>query len=105
MVQTLIALAVAYMSGHGLKLGALLVTAGLAGLVTEGGMPLSAGLLVLAVAAVGVLAVALALFLPLLLTTITGRPVGSCPASMSPTRDAGRVPVVSEPVSAHRFRE
>ncbi|MFI7089734.1 hypothetical protein ACIBUR_39895 [Streptomyces anulatus] len=87
------------------ELAALLVAAGLAGLVTEGGMPLSAGLLVLAVAAVGALAVSLAYCLPSLVTALTARRVVSAPAPMSPIRDRNRGPVVSEPVRSLRLRE
>lgn len=87
------------------ELAALLVAAGLVGLVSEGGMPLSAGLLVLAVAAVGALAVALAYCLPSLVTALTTHRVVSAPAPASPIRDRNRVPVVSEPVSARRLRE
>ncbi|MET9097407.1 hypothetical protein ABZX72_35635 [Streptomyces cyaneofuscatus] len=52
------------------ELAALLVAAGLTGLVTEGGMPLSAGLLVLALAALGALAVSLPYCLPSLVTAL-----------------------------------
>ncbi|HWU07528.1 MAG TPA: hypothetical protein VN520_14295 [Streptomyces sp.] len=86
------------------ELAALLVAAGLAGLVSEGGMPLAAGLLVLAVAAVGTLSVSLAYCLPSLVTALTARQV-SAPAPMSPIRDLNRVPVVSEPVRLLRLRE
>ncbi|MEV6478061.1 hypothetical protein [Streptomyces sp. NPDC051657] len=87
------------------ELAALLVAAGLAGLVSEGGMPLSAGLLVLAVAAVGALAVSLAYCLPSLVTALTLRRVVSTPVSMSPIRDRNRGLVVSEPVRPLRLRE
>ncbi|MFI0149265.1 hypothetical protein [Streptomyces globisporus] len=87
------------------ELAALLVAAGLAGLVTEGGMPLSAGLLVLALAAVGALAIVLAYCLPSLVTALTTRRVVSAPAPTSPICDHNRVPVVSEPVSLPRLRE
>ncbi len=48
------------------QLGALLVVGGLAGIVGHGGMPLGSGLVLLAIAALGVMAVGLALALPYL---------------------------------------
>ncbi|WP_432112579.1 hypothetical protein [Streptomyces sp. YPW6] len=73
------------------ELAALLVAAGLAGLVSEGGMPLSAGLLVLAVAAVGALAVSLAYCLPTLIGALTTRRVVSAPARRRPVVSARRL--------------
>ncbi|NEE29786.1 hypothetical protein G3M53_30610 [Streptomyces sp. SID7982] len=62
------------------ELAVLLVVVGLAGLVSEGGMPLSAGLLVLAVAALGTLAVSLAYCLPSLVTALAARRTARRPA-------------------------
>ncbi|MFF2082078.1 hypothetical protein ACFVV7_37180 [Streptomyces globisporus] len=83
------------------ELAALLVAAGLAGLVSEGGMPLSAGLLVLAVAAVGALAVSLAYCLPTLIGALTTHRVVSARAGRRPVVSTRRRPMVS----ARRLRE
>jgi hypothetical protein len=72
-VKTLIALPVFYVVSRAPQLGALLVGLGLVGLLTQSGMPIASGLLVLAVAFLGSLAVGLACALPLLATTNGGR--------------------------------
>jgi hypothetical protein len=72
-MRTLIALPVFYVVSRAPQLGALLVGAGLVGLLTQSGMPIASGLLVLAVAFLGSLAVGLACALPLLATTNGGR--------------------------------
>lgn len=72
-MRTLIALPVFYVVSRAPQLGALLVAAGLVGLITQAGMPIGSGLLVLAVALLGSLAVGLACALPLLATTNGGR--------------------------------
>ncbi|WP_435611242.1 hypothetical protein [Streptomyces sp. C10-9-1] len=68
-MRTLIALPVFYVVSRAPQLGALLVGLGLVGLLTQSGMPIGSGLLVLAVALLGSLAVGLACTLPLLATT------------------------------------
>ncbi|MFD3622254.1 hypothetical protein ACFWWT_45290 [Streptomyces sp. NPDC058676] len=72
-MRTLIALPVFYVVSRAPQLGALLVGLGLVGLLTQSGMPIASGLLVLAVALLGSLAVGLACVLPLLATTNGGR--------------------------------
>lgn len=72
-MRTLIALPLFYVVSRAPLLGALLVGAGLVGLLTRSGMPIASGLLVLAVAFLGSLAVDLACTLPLLATTNGGR--------------------------------
>lgn len=72
-MRTLIALPVFYVVSRAPQLGALLVALGLVGLLTQSGMPITSGLLVLAVALLGSLAVGLACTLPLLATTNGGR--------------------------------
>ncbi|MDK1477016.1 hypothetical protein QNO07_27090 [Streptomyces sp. 549] len=57
---------VLYVLARARQIGGLLVVGGLAGLVGRSGMPLASGLLVLAIAALGVMAVGLAVALPYL---------------------------------------
>lgn len=72
-MRTLIALPVFYVVSRAPQLGSLLVGLGLVGLLTQSGMPVASGLLVLAVALLGSLAIGLACALPLLATTNGGR--------------------------------
>ncbi|WP_331718147.1 hypothetical protein OG985_50335 (plasmid) [Streptomyces sp. NBC_00289] len=72
-MRTLIALPVFYVVSRAPQLGGLLVGLGLVGLLTQSGMPIASGLVVLAVALLGSLAVGLACALPLLATTNGGR--------------------------------
>ncbi|MFF8996184.1 hypothetical protein ACF09H_40950 [Streptomyces sp. NPDC014983] len=67
--RTLIALPVFYVLSRAPQLGGLLVGLGLLGLLTQRGMPIASGLVVLAIALLGVLAVGLACALPFLPTT------------------------------------
>lgn len=74
-MRSLIILPVLYVLARAPQIGALLVVAGLAGLIGRSGMPLAAGLTVMAIAALGVMAVGLALALPYLpATRSSGRP-------------------------------
>lgn len=72
-MRTLIALPVFYVVSRAPQIGALLVAAGLVGLVARGGVPFLTGLFVLAIAFLGVLAVRLACTLPVLATRNGGR--------------------------------
>ncbi|MCX4871099.1 MULTISPECIES: hypothetical protein [unclassified Streptomyces] len=72
-MRTLIALLVANVVSRAPQLGALLVGAGLVGLLPRGGVPFVAGLFVLAIAFLGVLAVRLACELPVLAAASGGR--------------------------------
>ncbi|MFF7013239.1 hypothetical protein ACFY9Y_35095 [Streptomyces fimicarius] len=72
-MRNLIALPVFHLISRAPQLGALLVGAGLAGLLPRGGQPLISGLLVLAIALLGSLAVRLACSLPLLVTAAGSR--------------------------------
>ncbi|QLJ06676.1 hypothetical protein HZZ00_37225 (plasmid) [Streptomyces sp. NEAU-sy36] len=63
-MRTLMVLPVLYVLARAPRIGALLVAAGLAGIVGHSGMPLVSGLVLLAIAALGVMAVGLALVLP-----------------------------------------
>jgi hypothetical protein len=72
-MRTLLALPVFYVVSRAPQLGALLVAGGLVGLITQAGMPVASGLLVLAVAALGSLAVGLACAVPLVTTANGGR--------------------------------
>ncbi|MFJ8677718.1 hypothetical protein [Streptomyces sp. NPDC093589] len=76
-MRTILALPVFYVVSRAPQIGAALVGAGLLLLLSQGGMPIGSGLLVLAVALLGSLAVGLACTLPLLATTNGGhRAVG-----------------------------
>ncbi|MGQ4342532.1 hypothetical protein ACN6LF_001377 [[Kitasatospora] papulosa] len=79
-MKHLIALPAFYVVSRAPQLGSLLVAAGLAGLLPRGGQPLISGLLVLAIALLGSLAVRLACALPLLVTATGARrtPVDAC---------------------------
>ncbi|WP_329307847.1 hypothetical protein OG322_41440 (plasmid) [Streptomyces sp. NBC_01260] len=72
-MRTLIALLAAHVASRAPQLGALLVVAGLVGLLPRGGMPLASGLLVLAIAFLGALAVSLAYTLPVLVAVTRSR--------------------------------
>ncbi|MFE0733294.1 MULTISPECIES: hypothetical protein [Streptomyces] len=65
-MRTLIALPVFYIVSRAWQIAAVLVGLGLAALVTQTGMPVTSGLVVLGIAALGALAVGLACTLPLL---------------------------------------
>lgn len=65
-MRTVLIVPVLYVLARAPQVGALLVTAGLVGLIGRSGMPLVSGLVVLAIAALGVVAVGLALALPYL---------------------------------------
>ncbi|MFH8797684.1 hypothetical protein [Streptomyces sp. NPDC017941] len=65
-VRALVALSVLYVLVRVPQLGALLVAAGLAGLAGREGPPVTSGLLAALIAALGVMAVGLALALPYL---------------------------------------
>ncbi len=68
-VRTLIALPVFYLVSRAPQVAAALVGIGLVVLLTEAGMPLASGLVVLAIALLGALAVILACTLPVLATS------------------------------------
>ncbi|MEU9523707.1 hypothetical protein [Streptomyces sp. NPDC048224] len=63
-MRTMLIVPVLYVLARAPQVGGLLVVAGLAGLIGRSGMPIVSGLTVLAIAALGVMAVGLALALP-----------------------------------------
>jgi hypothetical protein len=63
-VPSVLIIPVLYVLARAPRVGALLVVVGLAGLIGGSGMPLGSGLAVMAIAALGVMAVGLALALP-----------------------------------------
>ncbi|MFD5455578.1 hypothetical protein [Streptomyces olivaceus] len=65
-MRTVLLIPVLYVLARAPRVGGLLVAAGLAGLIGRSGMPLVSGLAVVAIAALGVMAVGLALVLPYL---------------------------------------
>ncbi|OYP09980.1 hypothetical protein CFC35_41935 [Streptomyces sp. FBKL.4005] len=65
-MRMLLTLPVLYVLARAPQVGLLLVAGGVAGLIGHGGVPLASGLTVLAIAALGVMAVGLALALPYL---------------------------------------
>ncbi|MFJ6394037.1 hypothetical protein ACIQJT_41415 [Streptomyces sp. NPDC091972] len=73
-MRTALLIPVLYVLARAPQLGGLLVAAGLFGVVRQGGMPLVSGLVVMTIAALGVMAVGLALVLPYLPYTRTSGP-------------------------------
>lgn len=65
-MRTVLLIPVLYVLARAPQLGGLLVAAGLVGVIRQSGMPLASGLAVMAIAALGVMAVGLALALPFL---------------------------------------
>ncbi|MDX2695932.1 hypothetical protein [Streptomyces ipomoeae] len=65
-MRTALLIPVLYVLARAPQVGALLVAAGLASLIGQSGMPLLSGLVVMLIAALGVMAVGLALALPYL---------------------------------------
>ena len=75
-MRTVLIIPVLYVLARAPQVGALLVAAGLAGLIGRSGMPIASGLTVMAIAALGVMAVGLALALPYLPAGPTARSSG-----------------------------
>ncbi|WP_097922978.1 hypothetical protein [Streptomyces sp. wa1063] len=73
MLRNLIATPVFYVVSRAPQIGAALVAAGLLALLGQDGMPIASGLVVLAIALLGALAVGLACTLPLLTMSNGGR--------------------------------
>ena len=73
-MRTALIVPVLYVLARAPQIGALLIVGGIAGLVGRAGMPLASGLAVLAIAALGVMAVGLSLALPYLPDTRSSGP-------------------------------
>ena len=65
-MRTVLIIPVLYVLARAPQVGALLVAAGLVSMIGQSGMPLVSGLVVMVIAALGVMAVGLALALPYL---------------------------------------
>ena len=75
-MRTALLIPVLYVLARAPQVGALLVAAGLVSLIGQSGMPLVSGLVVMVIAALGVMAVGLALALPYLTYAPTARSSG-----------------------------
>ena len=65
-MRTALIIPVLYVLARAPQVGALLVASGLVGLIRQSGVPLASGLLAVAIAALGVMAVGLAVAIPYL---------------------------------------